>query len=167
MPVAIFLDAAVALFKRYRWLLAILPLAIGLGLQTWRVNHVKHDLTVARATIAKMEQASQSARQAQLAANLATEARYRAQAEKADHDSQVALADAHAAAARYIAANRVRTNGTDRTSGASSAAQGDFAQGGHGPGSASVMVSEADILICTDNTARLDAVKAWGDALGN
>ena len=71
IPFAIGLDTAIALFKRWRWLILALPLALALGVQTWRVRTIEQKLIVARATIAQMQLASEQARAAQLALNAA------------------------------------------------------------------------------------------------
>lgn len=67
------LDTAIALFKRWRWLILALPLALALGVQTWRLSTCKQSLQVARATIAQMQLASEQARAAQLALNNANQ----------------------------------------------------------------------------------------------
>ena len=65
------LDTAIALFKRHRWLLIGIPLAIGLGIQTLRLNSARADLLEKQATISNMKLASEQARAAQLALNAA------------------------------------------------------------------------------------------------
>lgn len=67
------LDTAVALFKRHRWLLIGLPLAIGLGIQTLRLNSAKADLLEKQATISNMKLASEQARAAQAALHQANQ----------------------------------------------------------------------------------------------
>ena len=67
------LDTAIALFKRHRWLLIGLPLAIGLGIQTLRLNSARADLLEKQATISNMKLASEQARAAQLALNAANQ----------------------------------------------------------------------------------------------
>ena len=67
------LDTAIALFKRWRWLILAAPLVLALGVQTWRLSGVKQDLTTARATIAQMQLASEQARAAQVALNAANQ----------------------------------------------------------------------------------------------
>lgn len=71
IPFAIVLDTAIALFKRHRWLLIGIPLAIGLGIQTLRLNSTRADLLEKQATISNMKLASEQARAAQLALNAA------------------------------------------------------------------------------------------------
>lgn len=67
------LDTAIALFKRWRWIILAAPLAIALGVQTWRVRTIEQKLIVARATIAQMQLASEQARAAQVALNNANQ----------------------------------------------------------------------------------------------
>lgn len=67
------LDTAITMFKRWRWLILAAPLAIALGVQTWRLSTCKQSLQVARATIAQLQLASEQARAAQLALNAANQ----------------------------------------------------------------------------------------------
>lgn len=67
------LDAAIALFKRWRWLILALPLALALGVQSCRLKGAEGKLDKARATIAQMQLASEQARAAQLALNAANQ----------------------------------------------------------------------------------------------
>lgn len=164
MPIAILLDTAVAILKRYRWLAIVMPLVLALGVSHCSDRRHIRQRDEARATVAQMELASKQARDAQIAANLATEARYRAQAEKADHAYQIALQDAQRASERYIAANRVRPNGSRSASGAAAPAEGDVAVSGDRSGIPPNMVAVTadDVRICTANTLRLEAVRDWG-----
>ena len=73
MPFAIILDTAIALFKRYRWLIIAAPLAIALAVQSWRLSTCKQSLQVARDQIAQMQIASEQARAAQIALNTANQ----------------------------------------------------------------------------------------------
>lgn len=67
------LDTAIALFKRWRWLILAAPLAIGLGIQTLRLNSTRADLLEKQATISNMKLASEQARAAQVALNNANQ----------------------------------------------------------------------------------------------
>lgn len=67
------LDTAIGLFKRHRWLLIGLPLAIGLGIQTLRLQSARADLLEKQAIISNMKLASEQARAAQLALNAANQ----------------------------------------------------------------------------------------------
>jgi hypothetical protein len=69
MPIALALDAAVALFKRYRIMITVVPLALALAWQTYQVSRWKGKEAKAQATIAQMQLASEQARAAQLALN--------------------------------------------------------------------------------------------------
>ena len=102
------LDTAVALFKRWRWLLLAAPLAIALGVQSWRLSTCKQSLQVARATIAQMQLASEVARQAQITLN----AQNAQLAERIADNATLAHAENRAAVSRavadYAASHRVR-----------------------------------------------------------
>jgi len=69
MPIALALDAAVALFKRYRILIAVVPLCLALAWQTYQVSRWKGKEAKAQATIAQMQLASEQARAKQIALN--------------------------------------------------------------------------------------------------
>jgi hypothetical protein len=69
MPIALALDAAVALFKRYRILIAVVPMALALAWQTYQVGRWKGREAKAQATIAQMQLASEQARAKQIALN--------------------------------------------------------------------------------------------------
>lgn len=120
------LDTAIALFKRWRWLILALPLALALGVQTWRVRTIEQKLIVARATIAQMQLASEQARAAQVALNEQTKAKYEAAAKEADHEHAMQLDKALAAGERYALSHRVRWN-ESVASGADPRAKGESA----------------------------------------
>lgn len=67
------LDTAIALFKRWRWLILAAPLLIALGIQTLRLNSARADLLEKQAIISNMKLASEQARAAQLALNNANQ----------------------------------------------------------------------------------------------
>lgn len=69
MPIALFLDTAFAILKRYRWLALVLPLTLALGLSHCSDKRHTRQRDEARATIAQMELASEQARDAQVALN--------------------------------------------------------------------------------------------------
>lgn len=102
------LDTAIALFKRHRWLLIGIPLAIGLGIQTLRLNSAKADLLEKQAIISNMKLASEQARAAQAALNAANQEL----AERIADNALAAHAENRAAVSRavadYAAAHRVR-----------------------------------------------------------
>lgn len=69
IPFAMGLDAAVALLKRYKVLILVLPLLMALGVQSCRLSRTQGKLEKAQTTIAQMETASEAARQAQITLN--------------------------------------------------------------------------------------------------
>jgi len=165
MPIAIALDAAIALFKRYRILIAIVPLTIALGVQTWRLNSCKRDLLEKQAQISNILAASEANRQAQIAQREKEKAAYKRAYEIAEETHAKELASAHDSLDRYIAANRLRKDHRISTPGASG--EGQTAGSGQEAGGETflVAVTERDLKICTDNTARLEAAYQWGQQL--
>lgn len=121
----------------------------------------------ARATIAKMEQASEQARQAQIAVNLATEARYRAEAEKTDAEHQKELALARSASDHYARAHGLRAYCAGGSDQALAPAEDNAPQGGDRPGAPAnvVVVQRNDYDLLVDNSLRLKAVHDWGQSL--
>lgn len=99
IPFAMGLDAAVALFKRHRWLLIGLPLAIGLGIQTFRLNSARADLLEKQAIISNMKLASEQARAEQIALNL----RNHEILEKVSENARIAHAENRAVVSRAVA----------------------------------------------------------------
>lgn len=97
---------------------------------------------------------------------VATEAKYRTEAERADNEYQVALTDALRRARLYAAANRVRSEAVGSASiGTIARATGDSAGSADGPGQEAVVVASEDVEICTINTARLEAAREWARGL--
>jgi type II secretory pathway pseudopilin PulG len=129
-----------------------------------------HNAAKYKRVLASTEQAYRNAQEdakaAQIAANLAAEARYRSKANETDSDYRKALDGANSRSERFISANRVRACPTGQASRSDSAAQGNSAQGADGAGEPAVMVAvkPEDINICTENTTRLQAAREW--ALG-
>jgi len=119
-------------------------------------------------TLALVKPAQELALAKAQAAIAAKEAYYKEQANAADQNYATAVDDARSATDRYIAAHRVPVC---PASGAASTAparpQGNSAQGSDGPGTAPYMVavSPEDVSICTSNTLRLEAGKAWAEGL--
>lgn len=160
------LDTAIALFKRWRWLILALPLALALGVQTWRVRTIEQKLIVARATIAQMQLASEQARAAQLALNEQTKAKYEAAAKEADHEHAMQLDKALAAGERYALSHRVRWN-ESVASGADPRAKGE---GAGLPESAPaeafmVAVSKSDFDKCSALYPYAAGAYEWGQRL--
>jgi len=166
IPFAMGLDTAIALFKRWRWLILAVPLALALGVQTWRVRTIEKKLIVARATIAQMQLASEQARAAQLALNEQTKAKYEAAAKEADHEHAMQLDKALAAGERYALSHRVRWN-ESVASGADPRAKGE---GAGLPESAPaeafmVAVSKSDFDKCSALYPYAAGAYEWGQRL--
>ena len=160
------LDTAIALFKRWRWLILAAPLAIALGVQSWRLSTCKQSLQVARATIAQMQLASEQARAAQVALNEQTKAKYEAAAKEADHEHAMQLDKALAAGERYALSHRVRWN-ESVASGADPRAKGE---GAGLPESAPaeafmVAVSKSDFDKCSALYPYAAGAYEWGQRL--
>ena len=110
-----------------------------------------------KADIAEAQRLAQAAHDAQ-------EAKYATLAKDSDHAHETALANARDATAAYISSHRVRTQAVGDSRGvATSRAQGGGAQGSERSNSPPqlVAVQADDVNICTDNTLRLEAVRAW------
>lgn len=141
MPVALFLDAAVTLFKRYRWLVAVVPLALALAVQSWRLSGVKHDLTTARTQIAQMQLASGQARRNQQALNATNqELSQRIATDATVRHAQLAAAS-DAAIADYVRSHRVRSDSSCIASGPGVAPMRDNPGSPVDPGTGSDMVA--------------------------
>ena len=165
-------EAATALLGLVRRhpLAAALIVAVALAGWQWRDNHIhtaQRDAAIAgRAADRKAYFDAQADAQLKaIAALRAQEARYTVKAKEADHDHEIQLASASAAAERFIAAGGVRR--AKAASGASGGtvarAESSGAQSSDGPGAASelVAVTADDVRICTNNTVRLESVRAW------
>lgn len=105
------------------------------------------------------------------AAREATEARYRALAQRSDANAVEARNAALSAADRHIIRNRVQpcavgSAGSAAIAAASDNGSGDSQRSGADTIVDAVAVSADDVRICSDNTARLQAVREWGLALG-
>lgn len=151
---------------------AVMALCAGLWFrgETYRKamlsERAAHALTIERVRTAQL-QAEARAR----AALAAQEAAYRTLARKADDDSQTRLVDAQRRAVAFAAANRVVCPQSARgaPSGPSPAASGGSARSGDRASVPAelVAVPERDVLICTTNTTRLEAVRQWALSLGH
>ncbi|WP_371432408.1 hypothetical protein [Novosphingobium sp.] len=114
-----------------------------------------HELEALRkADAASVAKAQIEARAKAYAQKQAVEAKYRAIAERTDHEYQEQLADARTAADRYIAAHRVRSQASQGGSGGPGAAPDDRGAGlpQDLPADA-VMVSASDVQACTGAVA--------------
>lgn len=93
---------------------------------------------------------------------------YRDKAKEADENAQEALSGAMDAAERHIAANRVQCPGNrSGVVGPAPDAGSDSASGDNGSSGAPelVAVTPDDVRICTTNTIRLEAARAWAQRL--
>jgi hypothetical protein len=163
MPIAIALDAAIALFKRYRILIAIVPLTLALGIQTWRLNSAKDALEDCRNDQARLLAASDANLKAQIAQREKDKAAYTAAKLETELTHAKQLASAHDSLDRYIAANRLRQD--HRGGGPNTGSQGAATGSDQAMSASAVLVSEAELRICTDNTAALIAAHEWGQRL--
>lgn len=160
------LDTAIALFKRWRWLILAAPLLIALGIQTLRLNSTRADLLEKQAIISNMKLASEQARAAQVALNEQTTAKYEAAAKEADHEHAMQLDKALAAGERYALSHRVRWN-ESVASGADTRAKGE---GAGIPESAPaeafmVAVSKSDFDKCSALYPYAAGAYEWGQRL--
>lgn len=140
-----------------------LPIIGGGLLAKLESERAAHDKTKADYRLAQAE-AEAAARKAKAD----QEARYRAHAERTDANAEKAIADARAAAERYIA--RMRPQGTPGAPGGPAASpDSGSAPDGNRPGGEAelVLVSADDIRICSVNTARLEAVRDWSLGLNS
>ena len=154
MPLAIALDAAVALFKRYKSLFLIAPLLIALGVQTARIegflwfDGLKANLAECKASHAREVQEAEQAR-------AIAKAKSDQLAKESTRVHQIRAPENRAAAVRYIDRYRiVRTEAPAPQAGAGD----DPGASAQAPTDA-VLVSSADILACTD--ASTYALDAW------
>jgi hypothetical protein len=159
------LDAAVALFKRYKALLVILPLCLALAWQTYQVSRWKGRSLEKDAIISNMQLASEQARAAQLALNQATEAKYRTLAEIADHAHEKELSDARSRAADYAGRNGLRSYCQGSAGQAGSPAESPVAPSDNGPGADAIVLNRNDFDQLVENTLRLKAAHDWGLAM--
>jgi len=166
---------ALGFLKRVPWQVWI---AVGAALALWWAYHSGYqsrdkqaDAEMA-AMVASIEAAQIEAAAAQQAVNDAEAARYQELAERSDNEHARNLEAARSAAARYIAAHRVRpTPDSSPSGGADSAADDNGSASDNGPGSPAIVdaiaITESDLLICTDNTARLVAAHDWANSLNS
>lgn len=157
MPIAAALDVAIALFKRWRWLIMLLPVLV----LSWQLHRTKSDLGDCRAKNAEILAAND--------ANLKAVIQQRNDAEKVSaqnaKDSQYAyekgLAAGRAYADRFISANRLHQNSL-RGGTAATAAEGADSSVPQGLPADAVMVSERDVQVCS--AATVYAIEAHNNA---
>jgi hypothetical protein len=156
MPIALAIDTAIALFKRFRTLIPLALLAMAMAVQTARIegflwfDGLKADLAECKANHAREVQEAEQAR-------AIAKAKSDQLAKESTRVHEIRAPENRAAAVRYIERNRiVRTE-----------APASEARAGDDPGAPAqapadaimVAVSSADILACTD--ASTYALDAW------
>ncbi len=156
MPIALAIDTAIALFKRFRTLIPLALLAMAMAVQTARIegflwfDGLKADLAKCKANHAREVQEAEQAR---------AEAKAKSDqlAKESTRVHEIRAPENRAAAVRYIERNRiVRTE-----------APAPEARAGDDPGAPAqapadavlVAVTSADVLACTD--ASTYALDAW------
>lgn len=167
MPIALALDTAIAFLRRWK---ALLPWAIVLALLLRLYGFLWWDGVIeqrdkARAATAQCIKAGEEAKAKQIALNNQTKARYEAAAKEADNDHAKELALANDRTERWIAANRVRKTGGSRPSGAGAAAEGEAAELPQAMPADAVLVSAADVRLCTSRSQDALSAYEWGQAL--
>jgi len=171
--------------------LAIAVLLVLLAVQTVRIEGLsvwplhlsgwKPRAIAAEAALREVAAAQELARREAESARDAAEQTYRTIAAETDKEADDALDQGMAAADRHIAAFRVRRPAAgDPSGGAPAPARDRGAPGGDRPGPPAelaasgsaaavpgdwVAVTADDVRICTENTLRLEAARAWGIAL--
>lgn len=169
MPAFAALDAAIAFLKRYKALIAIIPLCLALAWQTARIegflwfDGYKEKLQACRDEKRLLVEAGKRNLQEQIAQRERDKATFQRATERAKVNNVKERALGHSGLDRYIAANRVRKD--YRGSTASNSGQGPASGSADELPNGAVLVSEADLRICTDNTAALVTAYQWGQDL--
>lgn len=151
------------------------------AVQTWRLDRAQRDNSTLTATIAQIEAAQKHAADKARLARLEQEARYQALAQRTDEHAEQAQADAMVAARDFIARNRVQCAAAGSAAGRSgTSADSGGPQSADRSGAAAqldavsdhivgvtdmIAVLESDVLICTENTVRLEAAREWAAKL--
>lgn len=120
---------------------------------------------LARVQFADCLRVGQKAREAQIALNNQTKAKYEAAAKEADHDHAKELADALDRTERWIAANRVRQAGGSGAGVANAPAEGEVAGVHQEMPADAVLVGAADVRICTARSQDALSAYEFGQAL--
>lgn len=143
-------------------------LLLALGVQTWRANHHKDKAEACELARENdrlnYANAAHQAEARAIAAKQATEARYRAEAEKTDVTYQTALAGAQRASDAY--ARRMRAKAPGGSPGTAPPPADD--NGPESPDSAgqdAVVVNRDDFDILVENSVRLKAAHEWAKTL--
>ncbi|SHL96482.1 hypothetical protein SAMN05518668_104352 [Sphingobium sp. YR657] len=158
-----------AAFLRRYWpqtlaVLAFALLVIAATVQTFRLQSAVAELEterLGRASDRKDYQRAQAEATADaLSAKMKKEAEYAAKADEADARYADLSGQYRAAVLRYQAAQRA-VGGTDLPSAAEATQSRDGSGGGAVIPAGDILIPQADALICAENTARLEAVRAW------
>ncbi|WBQ15050.1 hypothetical protein [Sphingobium yanoikuyae] len=158
-----------AAFLRRYWpqtlaVLAFALLVIAATVQTFRLQSAVAELEterLGRASDRKDYQRAQAEATADaLSAKMKKEAEYAAKADEADARYADLSGQYRAAVLRYQAAQRA-VGGTDLPGAAEATQSGDGSGGGAVIPAGDILIPQADALICAENTARLEAVRAW------
>lgn len=161
------------ILARWRFGLSIAAALAFLGLAL-AANHYRHAYHAEKA-LRKADRAAYSQAQAE-AALIAREALarqehiYVTKAQEIEHEYVSKIADARSVADRYIASHRVRWEAPSSATGpAIASAESGSAHSADRSSAAPdlVAVSAADVLICTDNTKRLEAAREWALSLND
>ena len=163
-----------AAFLRRYWPQALAAIAIALlgifaTVQTFRLQSTAEKLETERLGRASDRKDYQRA-QAEATANalsdkMKKEAEYAAKADEADARYADLSGQYRAAVLRYQAAQRA-AGGSDLPGAAQAAQGGDRPGGGAVIPVGDILIPQADALICAENTARLEAVRAWALSIG-
>jgi len=144
----------------------IAGLVVLLGITAWRADRISGERDRLRGDLQRVEWAQEAAKQRALAIKAETERTLEELRHEAN-DTQAALAaDYRAALARYV--ERMRAEASGHSPGGTDPAGEDQAAGraqGADPQAGLVGVTEADLTTLVENTARLEAAKAWADGL--
>lgn len=171
------LFARVGLSQALSRVLGYVAVALCAGLLWVRGSRYEAQRDTARAQVAELQAtleqvkvAEKRATDAALAAKAKAERDYKTLAETTDAEEQKARDTAMADAERYIADHRVRPQAAGGASRPASPAPEDHGSTGSdsaGPAPIvdAVAVTPDDIRICTTNTTRLEAVRAWALSL--
>ena len=160
MPIALAIDTAIALFKRFRTLIPLALLAMALAVQTARIegflwfDGLKADLAKCKANHAREVREAEQAR-------AIAKAKSDQLAKESTRVHEIRAPENRAAAVRYIERNRI----VRAEAPASQAGAGDDPGAPVEAPAVAVMVSSADVIACTDaSTYALDAFE-WIEGL--
>jgi hypothetical protein len=149
-----------------------LALLIGCAVLWFRLGHVERDRDAWKSAHEAQRQATIATAAASkakaIAARAQAERHYSDLAERSDHDLASLRAQVGRAAARYVAANRLRPEGAGPAPGGPAApAEGGGPEGPDGPGAGAELVAipQRDFDILVDNTVRLLVAHQWAKTL--